>query len=327
VTDLLDVSRIITGKLSLNVRPVDLGSVVGAALDTVRPAAHAKRIRLVSKLTGSTRVTMGDFERLQQVVWNLLSNAIKFTPDGGVVDVQLSEPGNGKLRLAITDSGIGIAPDVLPHVFDRFWQADGSATRQHGGLGLGLSIVRHVVDLHGGTAHAESAGLGKGARFVVELPQFVEAATDSSDSASVDERRRSSDNRPLGGCRILIVEDEEDSRALLVATLTHSGADVRAVANASQALAALTEAWPDVVLADVGLPGKDGYALVKDIRAIDRGRSLPVAAVTAYARPEDRERLLAAGFDAHVPKPAGPRVVTETVLRLWRKPPARRPLA
>ena len=324
VTDLLDVSRIITGKLSLTLRPVDLGSVVGAALDTVRPAADAKRIRLISKLTSSARVTIGDFERLQQVVWNLLSNAIKFTPDEGIVEVELSEPGNGTLRLTITDSGIGIAPDLLPHVFDRFWQADGSPTRPHGGLGLGLSIVRHVVDQHGGTVHAESAGLGMGTRFVVELPQLVQSPA-SSDSASLDEKRRSSDNRPLAGCRILVVEDEEDSRALLAAALTHSGADVRAVASASQALAALKDAWFDIVLADVGLPGKDGYALVKDIRAIDRGRSLPIAAVTAYARPEDRERLLAAGFDAHLPKPTEPRGVIEIVLRLWKNRPAHRP--
>ena len=322
VTDLLDVSRIITGKLSLNLRPVDLGSVVGAALDTVRPAADAKRIRLVSRLTSSTRVTIGDFDRLQQVIWNLLSNAIKFTPEAGIVDVELSEPQNGALRVTITDSGIGIAADVLPHVFDRFWQADGSPTRQHGGLGLGLAIVRHVVEQHGGTVRAESAGLGKGTRVVVELPEFGNQTTTSLDIDAVSIRRRSSDHRPLAGCRILVVEDEEDSRTLIATALTHGGAEVRAVTTASEAMAALNVALPDLVLADIGLPGKDGFALVREIRAMERGRHLPVAAVTAYARPDDRDRLLAAGFDAHVPKPVEPRVVIETVLRLWKNPPA-----
>ena len=260
VTDLLDVSRIVTGKLSLTLRPVDLGSVVGAALDTVRPAADAKRIRLVSKLTGSTRVTMGDFERLQQVVWNLLSNAIKFTPEGGIVDVQLFEPYEGTLRVTIADSGIGIAPDVLPHIFDRFWQADGSPTRQHGGLGLGLAIVRHMVEEHGGTVHAESAGLGKGTRFIIELPQLSHEMAAPSDADSSAQRRRSSDRRPLAGCLVLVVEDEEDSRTLLAATLAHGGAEVRAVPTANEALAALNESWADVVLADIGLPGRDGYA-------------------------------------------------------------------
>jgi PAS domain S-box-containing protein len=320
VTDLLDVSRIITGKLALNLRPLDLASVVGAALDTVRPDADAKHIRLASTLTRSPHVTIGDFERLQQVVWNLLSNSIKFTPEHGVVDVQLSAPGNGKLRVTITDSGIGIAPDVLDHVFDRFWQADGSPTRQHGGLGLGLAIVRNVVDLHGGTVHAESAGLGKGTRFVVELPEFSHPTTVPSAPDSGARQRRATDNRPLAGCQILVVENEEDSRALLAAALKHCGAEVRDAATSEAALAAMNEMLPDVVLADIGLPEKDGYALLNEIRAVDRGRYVPVAAVTAYARPEDRETVLSAGFDAHLPKPVELRSVIETVLRLWNRP-------
>ena len=192
VTDLLDVSRIITGKLSLNLRPLDLGSVIGAALDTVRPAAEAKRIRITSRLASSARLTTGDFQRLQQVVWNLLSNAIKFTPEGGVVDVQLSEHGPGQLRLTVTDSGIGIAPEFLPHVFERFRQADGSATRQHGGLGLGLAIVRHLVEQHGGTVYAESSGAGKGATFTVELPQLADRSI-AAPTASFSAPRRSND--------------------------------------------------------------------------------------------------------------------------------------
>ena len=316
VTDLLDVSRIITGKLSLNLRPVDLASVVGAALDTVRPAAEVKHIRLASTLTGSAHVMIGDFERLQQVVWNLLSNAIKFTPEQGVVEIQLSAPGNGKLRVTVTDSGIGITPDVLDHIFDRFWQADGSPTRQHGGLGLGLAIVRSVVDQHGGTVRAESAGLGKGTRFVVELPELSHPSVAPAPDTDAWQRR-ATDNRPLAGCRILVVEDEADSRVLMASALTHCGAEVRESATAAAALAAVNDTVPDVVLADIGLPGKDGYALLNEIRAIDRGRYVPVAAVTAYARPEDREKALAAGFDAHLSKPAELRTVIETVLRLW----------
>ncbi len=321
VTDLLDVSRIITGKLSLNLRPLDLGSVIGAALDTVRPAAEAKQIRITSKLSSAARLTTGDFQRLQQVVWNLLSNAIKFTPEGGVVDVQLLEHGPGKLRLKVTDSGIGIAPEFLPHVFDRFRQADGSSTRQHGGLGLGLAIVRHLVEQHGGTVFAESGGAGTGATFIVELPQSADHSSYILPTAVSVPRRRSSDGQPLAGCQVVVLEDEADAGKLVEAILTRSGAAVRQAESVDGALKLLKERSADVVLADVGLPGKDGYAFVHELRATEGdGRHTAVAAVTAYARPEDRKSLLSAGFDAHVSKPVEPRLLVDTVIDLWKKP-------
>ena len=215
------MSRVITGKLSLNLRPLDLGSVIGAALDTVRPAAEAKHIRITSTLAHSARLTTGDFQRLQQIVWNLLSNAIKFTPEGGTVEIQLSEHRPGKLRLTVTDNGIGIAPEFLPHVFDRFRQADGSATRRHGGLGLGLAIVRHLVEQHGGAAYAESGGTGKGATFSVELPQLADRSMPASTPDSYAPQRRTSDGQLLAGCRIVVLEDEDDSGKLLEALLTN----------------------------------------------------------------------------------------------------------
>jgi CheY-like chemotaxis protein len=252
-------------------------------------------------------------------VWNLLANAIKFTPEGGLVDVQLVEHGSGKLRLIVTDSGIGIAPEFLPRVFDRFRQADGSSTRQHGGLGLGLAIVRHLVEQHGGSVFAESSGPGKGATFIVELPQSTDRSSYILPSA--DERRRSSDRQPLTGCRVVVLEDEEDAGKMVEALLTTSGATVRQANSVDKALDMLQEQSADVVLADVGLPGKDGYDFVHELRAIEGdGRRTLVAAVTAYARPEDRESLLSAGFDAHVPKPVEPRVLIDTVMDLWKNP-------
>ena len=237
VTDLLDVSRIITGKLSLNLRPLDLGSVIGAALDTVRPAAEAKQIRITSKLSSAARLTTGDFQRLQQVVWNLLSNAIKFTPEGGVVDVQLLEHGPGKLRLTVTDSGIGIAPEFLPHVFDRFRQADGSSTRQHGGLGLGLAIVRHLVEQHGGTVFAESGGPGRGATFIVELPSqpttpLIILPTAVAASLGVD--RVTASLWPVAGS--LSSRMKKMPGKLVEAILTRSGAAVRQADSVDEAL-------------------------------------------------------------------------------------------
>lgn len=317
VTDLLDVSRIIIGKLALNLCPIDLGSVIGAALDTVRPAADAKRIRITSTL-GTTRLTSGDFQRLQQVVWNLLSNAIKFTPEGGVVEVKLTEADTGNLRLTVTDSGMGIDPAFLPHVFDRFRQADGSSTRQHGGLGLGLAIVRHLVELHGGTVAAESVGIGKGAALIVELPRLADGAATPVIPGTAAGERPSREIRPLAGCQIVVVEDDEDARHLLVTLLTSAGATVRDVSSVDAALTILRDQRADVVLIDAGLPGKDGYALARELRAGDSAQSQTrIAAVTAYARQEDSESLLGAGFDAHIAKPVDVRLVISTVLRLW----------
>ena len=320
VTDLLDVSRIITGKLSLNLGPVDVGSIVGAALDTVRPAANAKRIRIASRLTGSVQLTNGDFQRLQQVVWNLLTNAIKFTPEGGLIEVELAELGTDRLRLTITDSGAGIDPAFLPHVFDRFRQADGSSTRHHGGLGLGLAIVRHLIEQHGGTACARSEGVGKGASFTVELPRLIEESIVPLTPVLRPREARRNDDRPLQGCRILVVEDDEDARQLLSTVLSGAGATVRETASVDEALGALTEEAADVIFTDIGLPGKDGYALLRELRAGESaGSQAPMAAVTAYAREEDRDSVRAAGFASHISKPVDVHIVVQTAVALWKR--------
>ena len=317
VTDLLDISRIITGKLTLTLRPVDVGSVVGAALDAVRPAAAHKRIRLTPRLGARACVIRGDSHRLQQAISNLLTNAIKFTPEGGTVDVRLTEPDTGWLRLTITDSGIGIPGSFLPHVFERFRQADGSSTREHGGLGLGLAIVRHIVELHGGTAAAESEGPGKGTTFIVELPMALDVDVRTPVSIESSPRRRVSDGRPLDHCRALVVEDDEDARQLLDAILSRAGAVVRVAASVDEAMALFRTEPADVVLADLGLPGKDGYVLLREVRACESGAARTrIIAVTAYARPEDREKVLEHGFDDHLPKPADPRTVIDLVVRL-----------
>ena len=320
VTDLLDVSRIITGKLSLNLRPVDLASVVGAALDTVRPAANAKGIRITSTLSGPARLIAGDFQRLQQVVWNLLTNAIKFTPEGGAMEVTLSAATNGKVRLTVTDTGIGIDSAFLPHIFDRFRQADGSSTRQHGGLGLGLAIVRHVVELHRGTVLAESAGPGKGASLIVELPRLDDDA--GGDLSSAVSERRLMEGRSLVGCQIMVVEDEDDARQLLGTLLVSAGATVREASSVDGALTLLRERRADVIVTDIGMSGKDGYDLIRELRACEDANSRTrMVAVTAYARQEDRDSVLGAGFDAHVAKPVDVRVVIQTILALWKGAP------
>jgi PAS domain S-box-containing protein len=320
VGDILDVSRIITGKLSLDVRPVDLGTIVGTVLDGVRPAAAAKRIRVRSKLSAAARVTRGDPHRLQQIVWNLVSNAIKFTPDGGAIDVELSER-PGSICIIVSDSGAGIAPEFLGRIFDRFSQADSSSTRAHGGLGLGLAIVRHLVELHGGTVRASSEGLGRGASFTVELPTLTQDFADAAQSGSESEDRRAAAGEvSLNGCRVLVVEDETDASDLIATVLTRAGAAVDVVASVGSALAAVRGSRPDVLLSDIGIPGDDGYVLIREVRKQESqgGDHLPAAAVTAYARSEDRRRALDAGFDGFIPKPVQPGVVVRTVRDLWQ---------
>ena len=323
VADILDVSRIITGGLRLDLRPVDLGSVIGAALDAVRPAADAKQVRLRSRLAASTRVHQGDPDRLQQVVWNLLSNAVKFTPARGSVEIALLDGSDGGVRIKVQDDGGGIEPAFLPHVFERFWQADGSVSRQHGGLGLGLAIVRHLVELHGGTVLAESAGPGKGSTFTVELPR---ADSDRTLTLPAEHRRRAIErSRPdhaisLAGCRALVVDDQEDARDLLTAILQTAGAEVRTASSVDEALRHLETSPADVLLADVGMPGADGYALIREVRRRDAqtGRRLPAAAITAYVGTRDRTHALAAGFDLHISKPIRPATILEAVVSMWR---------
>jgi PAS domain S-box-containing protein len=317
VGDILDVSRIITGGLRLDLQPVDLGSIIGAALDAVRPAADAKKVRLRSRLVASARLTQADPQRLQQIVWNLLANAVKFTQPGGLVEVELVDAGDS-VRIRVQDDGGGIDPAFLPHVFERFRQADGSVSREHGGLGLGLAIVRHLVELHGGRVRAESQGLGKGSAFTVELPRMdpVElASADEHRRVSTDDRRHFNQVVSLGGCSALVIDDDEDARELIAAILTKAGANVRTASSVQEALRHLETSRPDVLLADIGMPGVDGYALIREVRRRETqsGQHLSAAAITAYAGNRDRERALAAGFDRHVSKPINPAEIVDVV--------------
>ncbi len=308
VEDVLDVSRIIAGKLRIEVTNVDLIRVMEAAIDTVRPAAESKAVTLKVALDPETGTVPGDPDRLQQVIWNLLSNAIKFTPRSGTVEI-CSERCEDVLRITVRDSGEGIAAEFLPHVFERFRQAELGGARGHGGLGLGLAIAKHIVELHRGTIRADSEGAGRGALFTVELPA-ASARRDRSLVSTSGVWRSSELPVPEGidGLRVLVIEDEQDTRDLLQSLLETCRAHVRAVSRASEAMEALAADLPDVILSDIGLPEEDGYKLIKRIRALppEKGGRLPVIALTAYARAEDRTRALLSGFSSHVPKPVEP---------------------
>ena len=308
IEDLLDVSRIVEGKLRLDVKRVALADVVEQALDSIRPAAEAKQIRIQTLLDRDSDRVNGDPARLQQIVWNLLSNAVKFTPKDGRIQV-LVERVNSHASLTVSDTGEGIPPEFLPHVFDRFRQEDQSTTRTYGGLGLGLSIVKHLVELHGGTVHVKSAGKGSGSSFIVELPLRLhrrtdaDGAEDGNSPASLD--AVSAGGALLEGITVLYVDDEPDSRELAERVLSMHGARVITAQSAAAGRQMMIEERPDVLVADIGMPEEDGYALIHTVRALppDQGGSIPAAAVTALARAEDRRRALLAGFQTHVAKP------------------------
>jgi signal transduction histidine kinase len=309
IADLLDVSRIITGKLRLDLQPVELPRIIEATLESVRPGADAKGVHLDISLDRLTSPVLGDSDRLQQVVWNLLSNAIKFTPAGGKVMVHLRETA-GSAEIRVADTGAGIRQDFLPYVFDRFRQAESTITRSHGGLGLGLSIVRHLVELHGGSVAVHSEGEGKGAAFTVRLPvrQATSESAESLDETLDTKVRVWSTKGLLAGVRVLVVEDEDDTRDLLAISLEQCGAEVTAVSSAADALASLDQRPPDVLVSDLAMPDEDGFSMIRKIRAREPGKggNVPAAALTAYARTEDRVRALAAGFQRHLPKPIDP---------------------
>jgi PAS domain S-box-containing protein len=313
IEDLLDMSRIISGKVRLDVRPIDVAAVVIAAIETVQPAANAKGVRIEPALIYGVPVT-GDANRLQQVFWNLLANAVKFTPHGGRVEVHMERTA-ADVEVSVTDTGDGISAEFLPYVFDRFRQADASTTRQHGGLGLGLAIVKNLTESHGGSVRVSSAGLGQGASFTVSIPLL--AARSALDS--VPERRRVERTEPLAagvcssleGVRVLLVDDDAEARRLLTRFLEDCNAVVATASSASEALEAMSGAQYDVLVSDVGMPGEDGHSLVRKVRT--RGLALPAVAVSAYARPEDRAMSLDAGFNVHLVKPVDPAALIAAV--------------
>jgi PAS domain S-box-containing protein len=322
IEDILDVSRIVAGKVNLNVAPVDLNAVADGALDSVRHAAEAKGIALHAPGPGEPiHNVRGDPDRLQQVVWNLLSNAIKFTPRGGNVWLRLAHL-DGSAEIEVRDDGLGIKPEFLPHVFERFRQSDSSSTRPHGGLGLGLAIARHLVELHGGTVEVHSEGEGQGATFRVRLPVAVEAAP--AEVQAVGPAAPVTAAPRLSGVRVLVVEDEADTRELMRTVLGQLGADVRLAGSAREALEAIDDQTPDVLLSDIEMPEIDGYALMRTVRerAPDKGGLVPAAALTAYARSEDRLRALRAGYQVHLAKPVEPAELAAVVASLAGRPGA-----
>jgi len=325
IEDLLDVSRIVTGKVALEILPVNPQRVVEAALETMQPAAQAKGVTVVPLLDTGAATVRGDFARLQQIVCNLLSNAIKFTPSGGRVEVTLAHR-IGEAEISVSDSGQGIKPEFLPLVFDRFRQEDGSISRRHGGLGLGLAIVRHLVELHAGSVEAFSEGEGKGSRFVVRLPTRLGLAKNGAGEDSAAPIPTSS--TMLTGIRLLVVDDEPGARDLIANVLQGYGAEVSLAESGQAALTKLFEQRPHVLIADLGMPGMDGYGLIEQVRALDPdfGGQTPAIAVTGYASPVDRLRALQAGYQNHVAKPVEPHELAIVIASLtgWSSLPDKR---
>ncbi|HTV25745.1 MAG TPA: ATP-binding protein [Polyangiaceae bacterium] len=320
IEDLLDVSRIITGKMRLDVLAVNLLDVIHAAVESVRHGVEAKQITLATVLDPRAAIVMGDAARLQQVLWNLLTNAVKFTPKAGRVSVHLTRT-ESVADITITDNGEGIAPEFLPHVFERFRQSESGSARKHQGLGLGLAIVRHLVELHGGTVSVHSDGAGRGATFRIVLPLAPVARTNGPATP-----RPSSAPMQLGGVRVLVVEDEPDARELLVMELSQCGVEARSVDNAREGLRLIQELRPDVLISDIGMPEMDGYALIAAVRQLPpaSGGQTPAIALTAFGSSQDRTRAFLAGFDAHLPKPVEPDELAAVLLNLTgrRKGPA-----
>jgi len=314
IDDLLDVSRIVSGKLRLDVRPLDIGSVVRAAINVVQPAADAKGITLDYREQPGLGAISADSARLQQIVWNLLSNAVKFTPHGGKIDVRVAED-DANAMVTVTDTGQGIAAEFLPRVFDRFRQADSSTTRSFGGLGLGLAIVRHLVELHGGTVSAYSDGAGKGATFSASFPLLTDrAAPVAVHSGEI----HAAASRSLDGLRVLLVDDEVETRQIISTVVERTGAEVKTCTNAREALTELVAWRPHVILSDIGMPDEDGYSFINRVRSLshDEGGATPAAALTAYARDEDRKQALDAGYQMHIAKPIGAGQLVTMIARL-----------
>src|ERR1051325_1338624 len=325
IEDLLDFSRIISGKLRLEVRRVELASIIESAIDVVRPAADARGIDLQVVLDPAAGAVSGDPERLQQVLWNLLSNAIKFTPKGGRVEIRLARI-SSSVEITISDTGQGISAEFLPYVFERFRQADHTTTRRYGGLGLGMAITKHILELHGGTIRAESAGEGHGATFILRLPVIIAhneerpatAVAPPQRALASDEHLRETKLALLDGVHVLVVDDESDVRDLLVMILTQRSAVVTAVGTVAAALEKLQLMKPDLIVSDVEMPNEDGYSLIRKVRALEerQGERIPAIALTAHTRPSDRLRALSAGYQMHIPKPVEPAELITAIANL-----------
>jgi len=324
VEDVLDVSRIIAGKIRLNIQPVDLPALLGEAVESIRPATNAKQLRVEVSLNPQAAPISGDIDRLRQIAWNLLSNAVKFTPQGGQVQVRL-EPANSHVEVVVSDTGIGIGSDFLPHIFERFRQADSGAARKHGGLGSGLAIARQLVELHGGTIRVASGGEGQGATFRVRLP-----AMPVQPEPLLEERRRVHEDQGalassplrLEGVHVLAVDDDHDALTLVREILESAGARVTTVDSGGQALDHVQRVRPDVLVSDLGMPVMDGFELIRRIRhTTDPAlRELPAAALTAYARSEDRIKALEMGFQMHLAKPLDPMELIAAIAALVKRP-------
>jgi PAS domain S-box-containing protein len=320
IDDILDVSRIITGNLYLELNPIELESVLEAAVNVVRPTAEAKGIQIDLDFGQEPIAVSGDANRLQQVFWNLLSNAVKFTPAGGKVTVKLRKL-NSEAEITVADTGQGIKAEFLPFVFDRFRQADSTSTRQHGGLGLGLAIARHLIEIHGGAIQASSAGEGQGATLSVTLPLAGSVAmpnTDAKVATGLNSEELVKPAEALSGLNVLVVDDDEDTLELLRAALTKRGANVSVASSASEALKAINTSRPDVLVSDIAMPGEDGYTLIQKVRALDVVPEIPAIAITAYAKEEDKESVLSAGFQRYLSKPVELGELIETVAELGR---------
>jgi len=325
IDELLDVSRIMSGKLRLELSPaVDVKDVIGKALEMVQPAADAKHIQIVSDMRGPLGTICADSGRVQQIAWNLLTNAIKFSSDGGAARLRIRRAPT-TIEIAVTDGGQGIARDFLPFVFESFRQAEGATTRRQGGLGLGLSIVKHLVEAHGGSVRAESDGEGRGATFIVRLPVVAMCATPSevaaAGRATLAIEPQEQPMASLSGLAVLVVDDDDESRAIVAEYLANQQAMVLTASSASQAYAMLERERVDVLLADIAMPIEDGYSLIRRVRASATAAtaSIPAAALTSFARDEDRQQALEAGFHVHVAKPVDPRRLIEAIASLGRE--------
>jgi signal transduction histidine kinase/CheY-like chemotaxis protein len=317
ISDLLDASRIVFGRLDLSLQSVDFPALVAGVVESVRPSADAKSITLKADLDPDAGPVHGDPDRLRQVVENILGNAIKFTPQNGAVNVQLVRDIDA--RLIVSDTGRGIDTELLPHIFERFKQSDGTSTRAHAGLGLGLAIVRHLVELHGGRVRAESAGAGQGATFTVVLPIAAVPMADAADAQRQGSHAAAADR--LNGIRVLVIEDDADSRDLVAAVLAQSGAVTFTAGSASDGMSMARRVRPDVLICDLAMPDEDGLAVVRKLKswAAEVGVTMPALALSAYARAEDRDRALAVGFDLYMTKPVEPSDLVRAVARLARR--------